>query len=144
MVYGLVGWGVVVAFLAWLCFRFCKRIYAEASAEVAQRWAADHSRVEAAPWHGTTGLRAEEEQELTRYLRREFGEVGQEDGLKAADLIYLGIQTDAEGTAHFWAIPNTEGAGAYAYAYIDIDAQGQAQCYGWGGREPPSTQPAQA
>ena len=142
MAYVIGGLALVLAYFAWRIMRVFKGAYDEASAEVDRRWEADRNLVEEAPWIGMTGLSEEDERELPRYLRREFGEVGAEDGLRAADLIYLGVQTDSEGRAHFWRIPKREGEDAYAYAYIDINAEGYAQCYGWGGREPPSLQPA--
>jgi hypothetical protein len=142
MVYVLGALALLFTYLVWRVVRTVKGAYAEASAEVGRRWEADRNLVEVAPWFGRTGLPEHDERELPRYLRREFGEVGAVDGLKAADLIYLGIQTDADGRAHFWKIPKRDGEDAYAYAYIDIDAEGHAQCYGWGGRDPPSSQPA--
>ncbi len=142
MGYVLATIAVLLAYAAWRFVRFWKTTYAVASAEVNQRWEADKNLVETAPWFGKTGLSEENERELTRYLRREFGEVGVDDGLKAADLTYLGIQTDDQGRAHFWRIPKREGDDAYDYAYIDIDDGGHSICYGWGGREPVHLQPA--
>jgi hypothetical protein len=129
---------LLLAFAAWKI----RRAWRSVSAEVDRRWEADRNLVEVAPWFGKTGLSDEDERELPRYLRREFGEVGAEDGLKAADLIYLGIQSDERGRAHFWTIPKREGDGEYSFAYIDIDENGTPLCYDWGGREPASKQPA--
>jgi hypothetical protein len=142
MGYVLAAIALLLAYLAWRFVRFWKTAYVEASAEVDRRWEADKHLVEVASWFGKTGLSEEDERELPRYLRREFGEVGTDDGLKAADLTYLGIQTDDQGRAHFWSIPRSEGEEAYAYAYIDIDDEGHPLCYGWGGREPVHLRPA--
>ena len=142
MGYVLAAVGVLVAYGAWRFVRVAKTAHAQASAEVDRRWEIDRNLVQTAPWFGKTGLPEEDERELSRYLRREFGEVGTDDGLKASDLRYLGIQSDREGRAHFWSIPRGEGEDSYAFAYIDIDEQGHALSYGWGGREPPNKQPA--
>ena len=107
---------------------------AKAHADVKRRWEADSKLVEEAPWFGQTGLGDSVERELPRYLRREFGEVGAEDGVKAADLSYLGVQTDEQGTTHVWAIPSKTGGGD-TQAYIEVHASG-ALCFGWGEREP--------
>jgi hypothetical protein len=71
-----------------------------------------------------------------------LGEVGAEGGLQAADLTYLGVQSDDRGAAHFWTIPKREGEEDCAYAYIDIDEKGVPLFYGWGDREPPRKQSA--
>ena len=141
MTYILAAIALLGAYLAWRFVRFWRATYAEASAEVGRRWAAEENLVEEASWFGKTGLSDEDERELPRYLRREFGEVGVEDGLKAADLIDLGIQNDDQGRAHFWSIPK-KGGETYAYACIDIDEDGHPLCYEWGGREPPNKEPA--
>nr|WP_315489980.1 hypothetical protein [uncultured Rhodoferax sp.] len=142
MGYVLATIALLIAYATWRLVRFWKAAYGVASAEVHQRWEADKNLVEVAPWFGKTGLSEEAERELPRYLRREFGEVGADDGLKAADLTYLGIQTDDQGRAHFWSIPKREGEDDYAYAYIDIDEKGYPLCYGWGGRDPVHLRPA--
>ena len=113
---------------------------AKAHADVRRRWEADSKLVEEAPWFGQTGLGDSVERELPRYLRREFGEVGAEDGLKAADLSYLGVQTDEQGATHVWAIPPKTGGGC-THAYIEVHATG-ALCFGWGEREPAKQQEA--
>ena len=112
----------------------------KAHADVKRRWEADSKLVEEAPWFGQTGLGDSVERELPRYLRREFGEVGAEDGLKAADLSYLGVQTDEQGATHVWAIPSKTGS-ACTHAYIEVHATG-ALCFGWGEREPAKQQAA--
>jgi hypothetical protein len=99
---------------------------------------------EEAPWFGATGLTDDEERELPRYLRREFGEFWQSPGgLQARELVYLGIQTDEEGKAHFWRIPRRLGDddSERYFAYIDLDEFNRAVCYGWGGRTPPQQGP---
>ena len=111
---------------------------AKAHADVKRRWEADSKLVEEAPWFGQTGLGDSVERELPRYLRRECGEVGAEDGLKAADLSYLGPQTDDQGATHVWAIPSKAGS-ACTHAYIEVHATG-ALCFGWGEREPAKQQ----
>lgn len=136
MTYMLVTIALILAWFVWRFVRSFRDAIAEASTDVAQRWEADRNLVEVAPWFGKTGLSEEYERELSRYLRREFGEVGSADCLKAADLIYLGIQSDAIGCAHFWRIPKKDGR--EAYAYIAIDDAGHALDYGWGGRNPVS------
>ena len=142
MAYVLTAVALLIAYVVWRFLRIWRAAYAEASAKVGRRWEADRYLVEIAPWFGRTGLSDEDERELPRYLRREFGEVGAEDGMKAADLRYLGVQTDDRGPAHFWAIPKKDGEEDYAYAYIDIDDDGHPLCYGWGDREPVRKQPA--
>ncbi len=127
---------LVIGFFAWRFIRFWKAAYLEASADVDRRWEADKNLIEVAPWIGKTGLHEEDERELPRYLRREFGEVGADDGLKASDLTYLGIQTDDQGRAHFWSIKRSEREATYAYAYIDINEKGDVHGFGWGGRDP--------
>lgn len=144
MVYVLSLLALLAVYGVWRLLHFWKSVHAEASAEVARRWEADANLVEVAPWFGQTGLSEEDERELPRYLRREFGEVGAEDGLRAADLVYLGVQSDERGAAHFWVIPKREDGSDYAYAYIDIDDRGQTLCYGWGDREPPHRQAARS
>ena len=111
---------------------------AKAHTDVRRRWEADSKLMEEAPWFGQTGLGDSVERELPRYLRREFGEVGAEDGLKAADLTYLGAQTDEQGVTHVWAIPSKTGS-ACTHAYIEVHATG-ALCFGWGEREPAKQQ----
>jgi hypothetical protein len=133
--------GVFAVLIAYVVWRIL-RIGRTASAEVDRRWEVDRNLVEVADWFGKTGLSDEDERELPKYLRREFGEVGADDGLRAADLKYLGVQSDDQGAAHFWAIPKSEGDGDYAYAYINIDEHGVPQSYGWGDRRPVLQRPA--
>ncbi len=91
---------------------------------------------EVADWFGTTGLDEATERELPRYLRRELGEyLDDPEGLKAADLKYLGVLTDERGSAHFWAIPPRHGE--QSFAYVEIDASGAAVSLGWGDRVAP-------
>lgn len=142
MVYVIGALALLIAYVVWRFLRIWKTAYAEASADVDRRWKADKNLVEVAPWFGRTGLSDEDERELSRYLRREFGEVGADDGLRAADLTYLGVQSDDRGAAHFWTIPKRDGEEDYAYAYIDIDERGNPLGYGWGDREPPQKQSA--
>lgn len=127
---------LLFAYVVWRLIRGWKTIFAEATTEVRRRWEADANLVEVAPWFGTTGLSEDDERELPRYLRREFGEVGAEDGLKASDLRYLGVQTDERGAAHFWVIPKRDEVDDETYAYIDTDDKGNALGYGWGDRKP--------
>ncbi len=69
-----------------------------------------------------------------------IGEVGAEDGLKAADPSYLGVQTDEQGVTHVWAIPSKTGGGD-TQAYIEVHASG-ALYFGWGERAPAKQQDA--
>jgi hypothetical protein len=102
-----------------------------------RRRAVEDDTVEVADWFGRTGLDEGTERELPRYLRREFGEfLDDPEGLKAADLHYLGIHGDAQGRAHFWCIPSR--GGEVSYAYVDISEGGEALSLGWGDRSPPT------
>lgn len=132
---------ILVVFIVWRLLKLSTGAVGEAIADVERRWNADHNLVETASWFGQTGLADAEERELSRYLRREFGEVGTDDGLRAADLDYLGLQTDDRGPAHFWKILRRAGQDEWTYAYIDVDADGRAASYGWGDREPGRAQP---
>lgn len=88
-----------------------------------------------ADWIGTTGLDEGTERELPRYLRRELGEfLDDPQGLKAADLHYLGIHRDERGAAHFWRMPAR--GNETSFAYIEIDDSGNPSSYGWGDRQP--------
>ena len=96
----------------------------------------EHEVPEEADWFGTTGLDEATERELPRYLRRELGEyLDDPEGLKAADLKYLGVLTDERGAAHFWAMPARHGE--QSFAYVDVDASGVAASMGWGDRMAP-------
>ncbi|TWO72172.1 hypothetical protein FN976_05520 [Caenimonas sedimenti] len=136
MAYVLAAIGLLLIYGAWRLTRFWRGVYAEASAEVDRRWEAEAKLVEMAPWFGITGLKDEEERELPRYLRRELGEVGREGALRADELQYLGIQSNAEGRAHFWRLPRREGEADDSYAYVEVNEQGEALFYGWGDRTP--------
>ena len=77
---------------------------------------------EEAPWLGRTGLSDEDERELPRYLRREYGEDIFSDplALKAADLHYLGQATLADGSVgHYWEVPGSEVSYAAVYRHTD-------------------------
>jgi hypothetical protein len=107
--------------------------YKRAVAETQTRMDRDNAIIELAPWFGTTGLSDETERELSRYLRREFGEfLDEPNALKAADLTYLGAFTEQEGIVHYWQVPY-HGEPAFAY----VIAAGPNWHMGWGNRKPP-------
>lgn len=111
---------------------------APAMSNYTRRRDAEEHAIEVADWIGRTGLDEGTERELPRYLRREFGEfLDDPEGLKANDLSYLGILTDARGRAHFWRIPSRRGE--VSFAYVDISDEGDALSLGWGDRSPPAT-----
>lgn len=110
-------------------------VAAAMNSDYAKRRAAEERILEQADWIGKTGLFEQEERELPRYLRRELHEfLDEPDGLKAADLVYLGLLKDSRGQAHFWRMPTSNGEPAYAY--IEINDNGIAECMGWGDRQP--------
>ncbi|MCP2040231.1 hypothetical protein L1281_000813 [Neisseria sp. HSC-16F19] len=77
---------------------------------------------EEAPWFGRTGLSDEDERELPRYLRREYGEdiFSDPHALKAAELYYLGQAALADGSVgHYWQVPGSEVSYAAVYCYAD-------------------------
>ena len=87
---------------------------------------------EEADWIGQTGLPEEVERQLPHYLRLEFGEsLFDDDGLKAADLSYLGQYSQSDGSYHYWYVPSNDEDAWYAYVR-DSD-----YLMGWGDREPP-------
>ena len=99
--------------------------------------AAEEALVEEADWFGTTGLPDEDERELPRYLRREFGELVEDEGaLQARDLRYVGRWAKGDGEAHYWRIPR-RGGEEPAYACITVDGDGTTTCLSWGNDEPP-------
>lgn len=90
---------------------------------------------EEAPWFGRTGLSDDEERELPRYLRREFGTLLSEPGsLKAADVEYLGVFVEGVETVHFWRIHY--GSPEPKFAYV-VSAPAERAVMGWGDRKPP-------
>lgn len=118
---------VVGILLALAIVKFFLRVFLERLA-VRQ---AERSVAEEAGWIGQTGLDEATERELPRYLRRELGEfLDDPGGLRAADLHYVGVFTDARGTAHFWQMP--ERGGEHSHAYVEIDAGGHPIGLGWG------------
>lgn len=89
---------------------------------------------EEAPWFGKTGLLEEDERELPRYLRREFGVLLSEPGaLRASDLEYRGVFTERGETIHYWRI--NHGSAVPKYAYIVTAPKGH-EGLGWGNRQP--------
>ena len=101
---------------------------------LAQSYAQEESVVEEAEWFGKTGLSDEDERELPKYLRREFGELLIDEGsLKARDLTYRGSFDERDARVHYWSIPTSDGEPAYAYIEVSVSAI----CMGWGNREPP-------
>jgi hypothetical protein len=96
----------------------------------------DEAVIEEAPWFGQTGLPADVERELPRYLRREHGRLLSEPGaLKAADLAYLGAFPEGAVVVHYWRI-NDGLSNEPAHAYVEVSAAGDT-LIGWGGRQPP-------
>jgi hypothetical protein len=90
---------------------------------------------EEAPWLGKTGLPDDDERELPRYLRREFGQLLSQPGaLRAQNLQYLGVFTQGIETVHYWRI--NYGSPEPKFAYVVI-APKDRQVMGWGNRTPP-------
>ena len=90
---------------------------------------------EEAPWFGMTGLPEEQERELPRYLRREFGQLLSQPGaLRAHDLEYLGLFAQEGDTVHYWRIH--AGSPGQQFAYVVV-APAERQAMGWGSRVPP-------
>lgn len=90
---------------------------------------------EEAPWFGKTGLSDDEERELPRYLRREFGALLSEPGaLQARDLEYLGVFVEGVETVHYWRIHH--GSPEPKFAYV-VSAPVERAVMGWGDRKPP-------
>lgn len=108
--------------------------FVRATSEYERKRAEEEATLEEAPWIGKTGLGEETERELPRYLRREFGEFLEDDGLKASDLVYLGAFTEAPGVVHYWRIPYKDQEPVFAY--VEVDARDGSECTGWGGRSP--------
>ena len=111
--------------------------YRQAVSEARARMDDDDAVREEADWFGTTGLSEEDEREIPRYLRREFGESLSEDpnALKAADLLYLGAFDEHDGRVRYWGIPSSSTKQVYAY----VIQQADSLMTGWGNREPPSS-----
>lgn len=108
---------------------------AEMARHTASR-AAEETLVEEADWFGATGLPEADERELPRYLRREFGELIEDEGaLQARDLRYVGRFAQDDGEAHYWRIPR-RGSDEPTYACITVDSDGST-CLSWGNDEPP-------
>ncbi len=104
---------------------------------VKRRFALEYGTIEDADWFGKTGLTNEEERELPRYLRREFGESLEDEGaLRAHDMTYLGVEpvNDEFGTVrrHLWRIPTSDGQALYAEILVDKNGQ---LCYSTCGSE---------
>jgi hypothetical protein len=129
--------------LAFATYRFVRSVRKEVAAAhelYVKRRLAEEEAVEEASWFGKTGLDEATERELPRYLRREFGEfLDDPEGLKAAELQYLGVVTDDRGAAHFWSVPGKIQKES-CFAYVEIDDAGNATCFGWGDRTPGPTQ----
>jgi hypothetical protein len=116
-----------------------KMFFRAAGAQYEKRRALEHENAEVADWIGRTGLDEATERELPRYLRRELGEfLDEPGGLKASDLIYLGLLSDERGAAHFWKMPEKDSI--QSFAYVDVGNDGEALGLGWGDRKAPSEQ----
>jgi len=87
--------------------------------------------IEIADWFGQTGLPEEIERQLPNYIRLEFGEsLFDDDGLKAADLEYLGRFNQPDGSYHYWLLPSSDEETWYAYV------RASDFLMGWGDRRP--------
>jgi hypothetical protein len=94
----------------------------------------EESAREECSWFGKTGLSEEDERELPRYLRREFGMLLSSPGaLKAADLEYLGVFAQGVETVRYWRI--NHGSAEPKFAYV-VSAPDDRQVMGWGDRAP--------
>jgi hypothetical protein len=86
--------------------------------------------LEEADWIGRTGLPEEVERAFPQYLRIEFGEFLIDDGLRAADLEYLGRYSESDGIYHFWKVPSSDQSELYGFV------RERDFLMDWGGREP--------
>ena len=86
--------------------------------------------LEEADWIGQTGLPEEIERAFPQYLRIEFGEFLSDDGLRAAELEYLGRYSESDGIYHFWKVPSSKESELYGYI------RERDFLMDWGGREP--------
>lgn len=89
---------------------------------------------ESADWYGRTGLSADVERELPKYLRREFGESWLSSRyLKASDLKYVGAFDEGKERVHYWTIPWDK---EEIFASVVVGPRGER--LGWGARKPPT------
>lgn len=86
--------------------------------------------LEEADWIGRTGLPEEVERAFPQYLRIEFGEFLVDDGLRAADLEYVGRYSESDGIFHFWLVPSSDESELYGYV------RERDFLMDWGGRKP--------
>ena len=128
--------GLLIAFLL---LKFCLHYWlvrALPKSDYVRRRDAEEATMEAADWIGITGLDEATERELPRYLRRELHEfLDDPDGLKAAQLTYLGVLRDDRGLAHFWKLPERKEFSGPTFAYIERNTDG-SWAMGWGTRRP--------
>ena len=90
--------------------------------------------VETSPWFGRTGLSAEIERELPRYLRRELGQtLSQAGAIRASDLQYLGVFNEGVEVIHYWRVPLAAKEPVFAYVVAEPS---ERRITGWGGRHP--------
>ena len=121
---------IVVIVATWKFRSMLKKSYGEVAKE--------YATLETADWFGTTGLDEETERELSRYLRREFGErLSESDSLKAADLVYLGVFQENDHQVHYWRIPNKDAQTEPYFAHIIVSTDGST-CTSWGDKTPPN------
>ena len=104
---------------------------------------AEAKQEETAPWFGTTGLSAEQEQRLPRYVRMELNQkLGQAGAVQAQDLQFIGHFSEADGTVYYWQLPPNEVSkkpstnGSARYAYLRLGKDGNYM--DWGNRLPPN------
>lgn len=120
---------IVVIAATWKFRSMLKKSYAEVAKE--------YTTLETADWFGTTGLDEETERELSRYLRREFGErLSESSSLKAADLVYLGVFQEGDTQVHYWRVPNKDTTNTPYFAHIIVSSDGSTYT-GWGDKSPP-------
>lgn len=86
--------------------------------------------IEKAPWMGKTGLSAETEREMPRFVRHQLGQIIFDKGaLKASDLDYLGAYLEEGNTVHYWRMKTGE------YVFVSVSGAGDV-LMGMGYKEP--------
>jgi hypothetical protein len=112
------------------------------SVEQHERHAEETGEVETAPWMGSTGLPAADEQQLAKYLRVQLKEPYFEVGsIRAKDLYYMGAFKEDGWRVHYWKVPSR--FDGKKYAYIEQSYSGETWT-GWGDREPPENELTEA
>jgi hypothetical protein len=89
---------------------------------------------EDAPWFGATGLPADVERHVPRYVRLEFGEsLGDPGALEASDLEYVGSFSESVSRVYYWRIPSST---PDLYAHVEVQPDGSIYT-SMGERTPP-------